>query len=451
MSDSLDMLLSGAARAPTMGRRAVVAPSPTSARGGSFASSAATPMSPSSAASPAYAYGRKESYSGAPSMSPVSARGGAPDYSSGYGYAPAKPSPPPSAYDKAPQSNGYGGGYDKTDYRSAQSYEQNKSSQQPQQQQQQPLSQGLSSHVNGSSSGGSVDWAAFKANKQRIGSASATVTAQQPATSFAPSNGPKSAAAGLSDQYLASRAAAQAQQQQQQQQPQSTPASSPQKEVKTDDTVISGAVIAPLKIGGPQSQQTPQASPVKRNPFASPPAGSPVAASPFATASSGLTRSNALSSPTAAAGLPEGVGVRQVVTVPCPDCGRNFKRGSLMKHAKVCKKVFGATRTQFDSSKARTQALGIEEDGEDDGEEDEEEERPYVRPTTAGMRKPLPGGKNEESKEQSSPDKGGKDTAKWKQSSEGLREAMRRAKKERAVFAQSSAMGIDMRSMMHKR
>jgi hypothetical protein len=446
MSDSLDLLLmSGASRQPSMGRRAVapvaVPPSPLSSR---TSATAGRPMYDASPmASPSHQ--RKESSSasyGYAQPSPSSYG------SASYGQAKASPSHSPSSYDK---TNQYG--YEK-DGRSVQQYEQgNKYQQQHQQQPQQSLTSPSSS-----SSGGAVDWAAFKANKTaRVGSAHATVsgasaTAASAASSFVPSNGPKSAAAGLSDQYLAAAAAAQ---QLRQPQPHQSPAQSPQKkDVKTDDTVISGAVIAPLKSAQPQQAQL--STPVKRNPFASPPAGSPVAASPFATASSTLSRPGGLaSSPTAAAAVIEsGGGVRAVVTVPCPDCGRNFKRGSLMKHAKVCKKVFGApSRAQFDSAKVRAQALGLDyEDGEED-DEDEGEERPrtaaYVRPTTAGVRKPLPGGKHEESKEQSSSDP--KAPAKWKQSSEGLREAMRRAKKEKAVFAQSSALGIDMRSMMMKR
>jgi hypothetical protein len=369
--------------------------------------------------------------------------------SASYGQAKASPSSSPSSYDK---TNQYG--YEK-DGRSAQQYEPGNKYQQQQQQPQQSLTSPSSS------SGGAVDWAAFKANKTaRVGSAHATVSGASAtaasAASFIPSNGPKSAAAGLSDQCLAAAAAAQQLRHQPQPQPQQSPAQSLQKkDVKTDDTVISGAVIAPLKSAQPQQAQL--STPVKRNPFASAPAGSPVAASPFATASSTLSRPGGLAaSPTAAAAVIEsGGGVRAVVTVPCPDCGRNFKRGSLMKHAKVCKKVFGApSRAQFDSAKVRAQALGLDyEDGEED-DEDEGEERPrtaaYVRPTTAGVRKPLPGGKHEESKEQSS-SSDPKAPAKWKQSSEGLREAMRRAKKEKAVFAQSSALGIDMRSMMMKR
>ena len=40
-------------------------------------------------------------------------------------------------------------------------------------------------------------------------------------------------------------------------------------------------------------------------------------------------------------------------TYPCPDCGRSFNQQALMKHKKICKKVFQKKRKAFDMTKQR--------------------------------------------------------------------------------------------------
>lgn len=118
-----------------------------------------------------------------------------------------------------------------------------------------------------------------------------------------------------------------------------------------------------------------------------------------------------------------------------------------MKHQKVCKKVFQTKRGPFDSSKARM--ADLPEEFQDATEEEEAQAETGIRPMTgavrpgtsaggAGVKKPK-----EETKEQD-PVK----ESTWKDQSESLREAMRRAKK--AAFASSNQMGIDMRAMMPK-
>jgi hypothetical protein len=39
--------------------------------------------------------------------------------------------------------------------------------------------------------------------------------------------------------------------------------------------------------------------------------------------------------------------------IPCKDCGRNFREEALVKHAKICKKVFKSKRKKFDTKKKR--------------------------------------------------------------------------------------------------
>ena len=256
-----------------------------------------------------------------------------------------------------------------------------------------------------------VNWSALKA--KRVGSASANAANNATtAGSVAPSAAPTTA---------------------------STPLASPAKtKLGEESTVIDGSIIFPVR---PQSQAQPHMTPVdvtaKRNLFASP-AGSPAAA--------GVGRPAPVSSPTAAV-AGDGTAVRQVQTFSCPDCRRNFKRGSLLKHQKVCKKVFQSKRGPFDSSKARTSDLGLDElEGyQDANEEEEDAAESGIRPMTSGG----PGSKkksDEEMKEQDTPSK----EKTWKDQSESLREAMRRAKQQKKAFAASNQMGIDLRAMMPK-
>ena len=203
----------------------------------------------------------------------------------------------------------------------------------------------------------------------------------------------------------------------------------------------------------------------------SPPSGSSF--SPFATATSSLSQPVQVVAASAAthksmlagsAAQPAGAGAgpagadaaRAIQTFSCPDCGRSFKRGSLMKHQRICKKVFKQKREQFDSGKARTHDLVVGEEDEE-GEDDEDEDGAEDRPRTAAPKK-VPaataaskGAGREETKEEAAAAAAAASAKNWKDESQGLREAMRRAKQEKARFAQSNALGIDMKMMMmHK-
>jgi hypothetical protein len=189
---------------------------------------------------------------------------------------------------------------------------------------------------------------------------------------------------------------------------------------------------------------------------------------------------SSLSSPHSGVATPNGdasggTTVRALPTFSCADCGRNFKRGSLMKHQKVCKKVFRTKRAAFDSSLGRTQEVlaamkeGADDDAEEgeDGEDAGEEEGEEETVTAAVAQKQafkvvsasfsgnvgLGGGSSkskasEEMKEQLEP----VDKNSWKDQSESLREAMRQAKKSMGANTMGgNSMGIDMRAMMPKR
>ena len=52
--------------------------------------------------------------------------------------------------------------------------------------------------------------------------------------------------------------------------------------------------------------------------------------------------------------------------IPCNDCGRKFNQQAMMKHAKICKKVFVEKRKAFDIAEHRkatdASGKGLEED-----------------------------------------------------------------------------------------
>lgn len=284
----------------------------------------------------------------------------------------------------------------------------------------------LSTSDHGSNSG-PVNWSAFKA--KRAGSASAVSQSAAasnqnlPKEPFVPT-GPKSAAAGLSVDYIKAATPAEA-------------ALAP----KSDSTVIEGAAVFPIRSPTAASAAPETGAPIRRNPWATPATASADAlgAPPAALRPISVVRGSPVSA-AAAAAAGEG-GVRAIQTFSCPDCRRNFKRGSLMKHQKVCKKVFSSKRGPFDSAKMRTQDLAKYQDATEEEEAAAEE---GDRPRTAMAKKDR-----EEAKEQTStaPAASSKD---WKDKSESLREAMRRAKQQKAQFGTSNKMGIDMRAMMMK-
>lgn len=331
----------------------------------------------------------------------------------------------PTSYGAANQPAAYGGSsYDRTDANPSPTNANSSFGS--------SLSSGLTSKPPSSSDSGPVNWAALKA--KRIGSASAN--APSAAAAAAPVTGRTQigAQSAAADAYVKSPSVA---------------ASLPSTSTSTsgDDTVINGAAIFGVRASPPPSLKPAELTPIKRNPLSSP-TGSP-ASSPFATATSTFTRPAPLGSPAGSPKAADGggaTGVRQVQTFSCPDCRRNFKRGSLLKHQKICKKVFQTKRGPFDSTKARTQDLGLEAILYQDATEEEERDNDdandddAARPRT-GMPKPR-----EETKEQQQD--GAKDKS-WKDQSESLREAMRRAKKNKS-FASSNMMGIDLRAMMPK-
>lgn len=400
MTDSLDMLLN--MRQPSAGRRAVPPPAASPARspsrgdyggsssasggsgvGSSFSYGGASRPSVSTASLAPYASQgqRKDSGYGSSSTPTHPSRVGSASASgsaSGLSASPSfdRPAHSPSASPKGnADAYAYGHAYGSNHNDNARSgYQQQQQAQSQQSQQSQPQS-----HYSEPAS--PVNWGHFKAvaAKQRVGSAHASQTAGA-------SNGPNHAAAGLSDAYVSSQQraapAAAAPASPSPSQPSALHTRDANKRADSDSTVIGGAVIFPLKaaprVDTAGAAAAPSTSggltPLKRNPFASPTAASAAAAaapnaSPFATATSGFTRPAPLGSPTAAAsggadGAGAGSAVRAVQTFSCPDCGRSFKRGSLMKHQKVCKKVFKQKREQFDSAKVRTQGLTQGDDEE---------------------------------------------------------------------------------------
>ena len=76
--------------------------------------------------------------------------------------------------------------------------------------------------------------------------------------------------------------------------------------------------------------------------------------------------------------------------------------------------------------------------GEEEEDEDEEGRPRTAAPGAGAAAKPKKGAAAGEEHKESN----------WKDQSAGLREAMRRAKLEKAKFGQSNAMGIDMSKMM---
>lgn len=97
----------------------------------------------------------------------------------------------------------------------------------------------------------------------------------------------------------------------------------------------------------------------------------------------------------------------QIERFPCPDCGRRFSEVALDKHTRICSKVFGQKRKEFDSSKMRS--IG--------GEVPSASSR-HGSKYTNGTRK---GGGRAMGAAQSKP-------SKWRAESEAFREAIRAAR-----------------------
>jgi hypothetical protein len=297
------------------------------------------------------------------------------------------------------------------------------------------LANSLASKLSGDgSASGPVNWSSFKAKQQQQRAGSANTISPKASndvnkTPFV-QTGPKSAAAGLCDIYVKSQS--------QETKPWPRP----------DDTVIEGAVIFPLR-----SPTTPKIddsqSAMKRNPFSTP-AVTSIPTRPGLNTAPGPVRAAPVSAVAPAVPGEQPMGRCQPV-FSCPDCGRSFKRGSLIKHQKICKKVFKQKREVFDSSKLRTQEISA---AIIDGEEYEEEEcegddEAAARPRTAAPMQPQQQSKPAEEVKEQSPCLS---KANWKDQSESLREAMRRAKasKKNQPIVAANAMGIDMRAMMPK-
>lgn len=105
----------------------------------------------------------------------------------------------------------------------------------------------------------------------------------------------------------------------------------------------------------------------------------------------------------------------------CPTCGRKFVAEALMKHQKICKKVFVQKRKVFDVKKVRQEAIMqdvIENGGGPIGGGNDYYKPPSKQATTAKkappQEKPLAGGK----------------VPKWKAQSEMFRAAMRAVKSD---------------------
>mmetsp|Transcript_18439 Transcript_18439/g.33227 ORF Transcript_18439/g.33227 Transcript_18439/m.33227 type:complete len:276 (-) Transcript_18439:1056-1883(-) len=100
-------------------------------------------------------------------------------------------------------------------------------------------------------------------------------------------------------------------------------------------------------------------------------------------------------------------GAEEGIRIPCPDCGRKFNEEAMVKHAKICKKVFMTKRKKFDISSKRA-AEGAEE-------------VPKVDEMPANRRKPA-------APARAAPTKApGKDN-KWKRQSEQFRANLRAAR-----------------------
>ncbi len=56
----------------------------------------------------------------------------------------------------------------------------------------------------------------------------------------------------------------------------------------------------------------------------------------------------------------DGADVEDGERIECPTCGRKFIEEALMKHKKICKKVFVQKRKVFDVKKVREEAIKAE-------------------------------------------------------------------------------------------
>lgn len=96
--------------------------------------------------------------------------------------------------------------------------------------------------------------------------------------------------------------------------------------------------------------------------------------------------------------------------IECPTCGRKFVEEALMRHQKVCKKVFVQKRKVFDVKKVREEAIKAEMKDSD-----------YRAPPSKATAQKKPAASEKAVG-------GGSKAAKWKAQSEMFRAALRAAK-----------------------